>query len=164
MKNFFIDLRDFLRTGVFAFKQLWRKEIILSLTIGAVLILGAAYGLQSTMQTHLPSVSIDQQLMRDRLFISVCQDSLEQLATSHGLYYDGPGFFSHRAAISLPDGRQLLTELDSLQQHYPDQMEIDDGMLLCPTQKMGGTRYVTIPVVLLMRMFFLDSQQNNSQP
>lgn len=165
MKNFFIDLWDILRTGFFAIKQLWRKEIILSFTIGAALILAVAYGLRSTMQTHLPSVSIDQQLMRDRLFISVSEDSLEQLATSRGLFFDGPGLFSRRAAISLPgDDQSLLAELDSLQQHYPEQMEIDDGMLLCPTQKLGGTRYVTIPVVLLMRMFFLDLQQNNSQP
>ena len=57
-----------------------------------------------------------------------------------------------------------MAELDSLQQHYPDQMEIEDGMLLCHTQKVSRTRYVTLPVVLLIRMNFMSIASTDSLP
>lgn len=165
MKKFFQIIIGILSQSLFALKEVGKRwRIALLLAIGGALLLFVAYGLHQSMQSHPPKVSIDQQLMRERLFINVCEDSLEQLATSRGLYYDGPGFFSRRAAISLPsDDQPLLAELDSLQYHYPDQLEIDNGRLLCPAQKVNSTRYITLPVVLLIRMNFMPLSKTSNE-
>lgn len=140
------------------------RRLFFSVIIFAAILFGAGWLLTRDLRPHAPSDKIDQTLMRERLFVSVRQDSLEQLATSRGLLYDGPGLFSRRAAISLPGGDQpLLAELDSLQYHYPDQLEIDNGRLLCPTQKVSSTRYITIPVVLLIKMNFMPLLKTSNE-
>ena len=165
MKKIFQALLGPLKHIPDAFRQLGRWHLLALSAVCGVLLLATVYGLLATMQTHPPRTDIDQQLLRERLFISVCTDSLEQLAASRGLFYDGPGFFSRRAAIGLPAADQpLLSELDSLQAHYPDELEIEDGLLYCRTEKMGGTRYVNMPVVLLLRMYFLKPTLVDPQP
>ena len=134
------------------------RRLFFSVIIFAAILFGAGWLLTQDLRPHAPRDKIDQTLMRERLFISVRQDSLEQLATSRGLIYDGPGLFSHRVAISLPDDdKPLLAELDSLQHYYPDDIELDDGQFLCRTQKIEGVRYVSVPVVWLIKLRLMST-------
>lgn len=145
------------------------KEVILRLRwdialliviLGSVLILSSVC-LLGTMEREYPTLNIDAQLMHERLFINVRQDSLSQLAENRGIYYSGPGFFSRRASMEIPSVPKLIEELDSLEHEYPDDLEVEDGLLLCPTKKIEGVRYVTVPVVWLIHLRFMNSPSIN---
>lgn len=136
------------------------KVALLIVILGSVLAI-TSICLLDTMDREYPSLSIDEQLMHERLFISVRQDSLSQLAKNRGIYYSGPGFFSRRASMEIPSVPKLIEELDSLQRQFPDDLEVDDGLLLCPTKKTEGVRYVTVPVVWLIHLRFMNSSSTN---
>ena len=138
------------------------KVALLIVIWGSVLAISSIY-LLDTMDREYPSLNIDEQLMHERLFISVRQDSLSQLAKSQGIYYSGPGFFSRRAAMEIPSVPKLMEELDSLEHQYPDDLEVDDGLLLCPTKKAEGVRYVTVPVVWLIHLKFMNGSADKEK-
>jgi len=124
--------------------------------LGVILILTSIWFIGS-MEREYPSVNIDQQLMHERLFISVRQDSLSQLVNAKGLNYSGPGIFRRRASMGIPSDQMLMNELDSLQHYYPDEIEIEDGQLLCHTQKVEGVRYVSVPVIWLIKLRLMNT-------
>lgn len=136
------------------------KVALLIVILGSVLAISSIC-LLDIMDREYPSLNIDEQLIHERLFISVRQDSLSQLAKNRGIYYSGPGFFSRRASMEIPSVPKLIEELDSLQHQFPDDLEVDDGLLLCPTQKAEGVRYVTVPVVWLIHLRFMNSSSTN---
>ena len=136
-------------------KLRWPMVLFIGI-LGVILVLTSIF-LISSMERHYPSVNIDQQLLHERLFISVRQDSLSQLVNEHGLDYSEPGIFRKRASMGIPADEKLLSELDSLQHHYPDDIEIEEGLLFCHTQKVEGVRYVSVPVIWLIKLRLMSS-------
>ena len=134
-----------------------RWKMVLSIGVLGVILILTSMGLIGSMGREYPSVNIDQQLMRERLFISVRQDSLSQLVEARGMNYNGPGLFSRRASMGIPADQNLLNELDSLQHYYPDDIEIEDGQLFCHTEKVEGVRYVSVPVIWLIKLRFMST-------
>lgn len=136
-------------------KLRWKIVMFIGI-LGVILILTSIWFIGS-MEREYPSVNIDQQLMHERLFISVRQDSLSQLVNAKGLDYSGSGIFRRRASMGIPADQMLMNELDSLQQYYPDDIEIEDGQLLCRTQKVEGVRYVSVPVIWLIKLRLMNT-------
>ncbi len=134
-----------------------RWKIVMFIVILGVILLFTSIGFMGSMEREYPSVNIDQQLMHERLFISVRQDSLSQLVNEKGLDYSGPGIFRRRASMDIPADQMLMNELDSLQHYYPDDIEIEDGRLLCHTQKVEGVRYVSVPVIWLIKLRLMNT-------
>lgn len=158
MRNCIKYVVNFFTVFPISSRQLLKRwKIGVFAVLSSVLLLCFAYCLLSSMTTQPPQVSIDQQLMHERLFISVRQDSLSQLVNEHGLDYSEPGIFRKRASMGIPADEKLLSELDSLQHHYPDDIEIEDGLLFCHTQKVEGVRYVSVPVIWLIKLRLMSS-------
>ena len=101
-----------------------RWNIVMMIAIVGVFIFAVAYLTLGRMQSYQPHVSIDRQILRERLFISVRQ-------------------------------------LDSLQHYFPDDIELEDGFLLCQTQKVEGVRFVSVPVVWLLRIRLMNDSISN---
>lgn len=138
-----------------------RMTIVMLIAIVGIVVSAVVYFMLDGMQNSEPKVSINRQILHERLFISVRQDSLSQLVQARGLDYSGPDLFRRRASIGIPADRNLQSELDSLQHYYPDDIELDDGQLLCRTQKVEGVRYVSVPVVWLIRLRLMSVPAGN---
>ena len=138
-----------------------RWNIVMMIAIVGVFIFAVAYLTLGRMQSYQPHVSLDRQILRERLFISVRQDSLSQLVNSRGLDYSEPGLFGRKASMGIPSDKNLMNELDSLQHYFPDDIELEDGFLLCQTQKVEGVRFVSVPVVWLLRIRLMNDSISN---
>jgi len=131
------------------------RRLFISVIIFSAVLFGSGWLLTRNLYPHAPSDKIDHTLMRERLFVNVNQDSLQQRCEQLGIDFSKPSFFGKNATITMPLGF-LSDELNSLNTIYNNEIEVDTVNesihISCPTVKQDGIRYVSVPVLLLINL------------
>lgn len=119
-------------------------------------------GLNPTM----PVEKINDEMRAEQLFVNVRQDSLQQLMVKKNFKFKGAGLFSSKATLHIPNSAtsasdEIAAELDTLARSFNKKLQVEvvndnDVKLKCPAIKQNGITYVSVPVVVMIKLMEQD--------